>query len=328
MRSRFADQTPAREIRMPGAAMPVRLNRRIAALVLGLAIGAGTASPALAQVAALVNGDPITVLDVTQRIRLTEISTHKQQSREDALDELIKEKLKLQIAKRYIINITDKDVDNAFNSMAQHAGLTGQQFSDALSKAGISVPALKARVRADIGWNAIIRGKFQGSLEVGEKEVLAAVQARKKDDKPEPAFQFRLRQILFIVPRGSPENAFEARKKEAEALRARFEKCEDGIRLALTLRDVTVRDAITRTSLDVPVKQRQILDGTPIGRLTPPEATRLGVETFAVCSREETRGGGSAEEREVRAEIVNQRYEVQSKRYLEELRRSSMIEIR
>src|SRR6266700_6478641 len=121
MRSRSADQTPAREIRMPGAAMPVRLNRRIAALVLGLAIGAGTASPALAQVAALVNGDPITVLDVTQRIRLTEISTHKQQSREDALDELIKEKLKLQIAKRYIINITDKDVDNAFNSTAQHA---------------------------------------------------------------------------------------------------------------------------------------------------------------------------------------------------------------
>ena len=308
--------------------MPARLNRLIAVLALALGLGALPASRALAQVAALVNGDPITVLDITQRIRLTEISTHKQQSREEALNDLIDERLKLQTARRYIINITDKDVDNAFTSMAQHAGLTAQQFSDALSKAGISVPALKGRIRADIGWNAIIRGKFQGSLEVGEAEILAAVQARKKDDKPTPAYQFRLRQILFIVPRGSPESAFEARKKEAEALRARFENCEDGIQLARTLRDVTVRDAITRSSLDVPTKQRQILDSTPVGRLTQPDATRLGVEMFAVCSREETRGGASAEEREVRAEIMNQRYEVQSKRYLEELRRGSMIELR
>jgi peptidyl-prolyl cis-trans isomerase SurA len=301
--------------------------RFAAAVILALAIASSWSACAHAQVAALVNGDPITVLDVTQRMRLTEISTHKPQSREEALNELINEKLKLQIARRYIINITDRDVDQAFNSMARHAGLNMQQFSEALSKAGISVPALKGRIKADIGWSAIIRGKFQGSLQVGEKEVLAAAQARKKDDKQAPAFQFKLRQVLFIVPRGSPENAYDARKKEAEALRARFQSCEEGIAAARTLRDVTVRDEITRSSLDVPLKQREVLDATPLGRLTPPGVTQLGVEVFAVCGKEPTRGD-SPEEREAREEISNQRYEAQSKRYLEELRRSAMIEIR
>ena len=97
-------------------------SRLAGALVLALVIAASWQTGAHAQVAALVNGDPVTVLDVTHRMQLTEISTHKQQSREEALNELINEKLKLQIAKRYIINITDRDVDQAFNGMARHAG--------------------------------------------------------------------------------------------------------------------------------------------------------------------------------------------------------------
>jgi peptidyl-prolyl cis-trans isomerase SurA len=300
----------------------------VGVLALALALASAWHTDAQAQVTALVNGDPITALDVAQRMRLTEISTHKPQSREDALNELINEKLKLQIARRYIINITDRDVDQAFNSMARHAGLNAQQFADVLGKSGISVRALKGRIKADIGWSAIIRGKFQGSLQVGEKEVSAAVQARKKDDKPAPTpSQFKLRQVLFIVPRGSPESAYEARKKEAEALRARFQSCEEGVAMARGLRDVTVRDEITRSSLDVPERQRELLEQTPLGRLTPPGITQLGVEVFAVCAKEPTRGD-TPEEREARAEITNQRYEAQSKRYLEELRRSAMIEIR
>ena len=77
----------------------------------------------------------------------------------------------------------------------------------------------------------------------------------------------------------------------------------------------------------MPAKQREVLDQTAVGRLTPPGVTQLGIEVFAVCSKEPTRGD-SPEEREAREEISNQRYEAQSKRYLEELRRSAMIEIR
>lgn len=252
---------------------------------------------------------------------------HKPQTRQDAIEELIDEKLKLQIAAHYVLNISDKDVNNAFETMATHAGLSGAQFTQALAQAGVSVAALKRKMRADIGWNAIVRGKFQPSLLVGQQDIQAALQSRKKDDTREVAYMYSLRQILLIAPRGIPDSLLDARRKEAEDLRARFQSCEEGIPIAEAVRDVTVRNAIHRLSADVPNRQREILDSTPVGHLTPPDVTPLGVEMFAVCSKQETHGD-SAAEREVRDQLANERYEAQSKRYLQELRRSAMIEIR
>ena len=287
----------------------------------------GARAESQAQVVALVNGEPITALDIAQRQKLTEISTHKPQPRQEALDELVDQKLKLQIARHYVIDITDKDVESAYDGMSRHAGLTSVQFSQALSQAGISVEALKVKIRADIGWGAIVRGKFQASLLVGEKDVLAAMQTRKKDDKPDVAYLYTLRQILFIAPRGVPDTFLEARRHEAEGLRAQFQSCDQGVPVARGLKDVAVRGAITRTSTDIPAQQRQVLDTTAVGHLTPPEVTQLGVEMFAVCAKQETHGDG-AETREVRDQIVAERYEAQSKRYLRELRSAAMIEVR
>jgi len=294
------------------------------------AIGlAGLPAPAAAQqAAAVVNGDLITVLDVTQRIKLTELSSHKVQTRQEALDELIDEKLKLQIARKYVIDIKDKDVDGAFDGIARRAGTTSEKFAESLTHAGIDVPKLKGRIKADIAWTSIIRGKFQSTLQVGEKDVIDAMQARKKDDKPEAVTnQYKLRMILFIVPRGSPPSGFEARAKEAEALRARFQSCEEGLPMARDMPDVAVRETITRSSVDVPAAQREILDKTPLGHLTPPDITLQGVELFAVCARDQV-SGETPGKREVREAISNERFQAQAKRYLKELRSAAMIEIR
>src|SRR2546430_1596071 len=73
-------------------------------------------SPAVAQqVVVSVNGDPITALDIAQRTKLIQISAHRTPTRQEVVDELIDEKLKLQVAKRYKLEITDKDVDGAFD---------------------------------------------------------------------------------------------------------------------------------------------------------------------------------------------------------------------
>jgi peptidyl-prolyl cis-trans isomerase SurA len=308
-----------------------RLRVRRATWAAGLAAIGAVSLPAAAlaqQMAAMVNGDLITTLDVSQRIKLTELSTHKVQARQEALDELIDEKLKLQVAKKYIVEISDKDVNGAFDGIARRAGRTSKEFADSLTAAGISVPALKDRIKADIAWSSIVRGKFQSSLQVGEKDVLDALQTRKKEDKPEVATnQYTLRMILFIVPRGSQPAAFEARAKDAEGLRSQFQSCEEGLRKARAMRDVAVRAPISRSSVDVPAAQREILDKTPVGHLTPPDITLQGVELFAVCARQQV-SGETPVKREVREEISNERFQAQAKKYLKELRSGAMIEIR
>src|SRR4051812_27745003 len=66
-----------------------------------------------AQTVVIVNGDPVTQFDVEQRIKLTEISTHKTPTRNEVVEELINEKLKIQLVKKFLIDGIDKEVDQA-----------------------------------------------------------------------------------------------------------------------------------------------------------------------------------------------------------------------
>jgi peptidyl-prolyl cis-trans isomerase SurA len=312
---------------MPDAlALTNRCRRLVAAAVLGIGLAVAAQSGGRAQtVVVFVNGEPITALDVDQRMKLLEISTHKAPARQEALDELIDEKLKLQIGKRYGLEIPDKDVESSFSTMARRVNQTAKQFTEGLTHAGIDVPALKRRIKADITWSSIIRGKFPSVNAVGEKDVLTAMESRKTDEKDAVSYQYTLRELLFIVPRGSPPAAFEARRRQADELRHRFDSCEQGVPFARALSDVAVREPARRTSVDIGAAQRAVLDGTEVGHLTPPELTQDGVEMIAVCAREKA-GGDTVGMAQTREAMVAERYNAQAKRYMEQLRREAIIE--
>ena len=72
------------------------------------------AGPALAQkVVVVVNGRPITDYDITMRSKLTQISTHKTPSRQETIDDLVNDKIKIAEGARYGITASDADVDRA-----------------------------------------------------------------------------------------------------------------------------------------------------------------------------------------------------------------------
>jgi peptidyl-prolyl cis-trans isomerase SurA len=281
-------------------------------------------SSARAQVVAVVGGEPITAVDIAQRTKLIQLSTQKTPSRQEVLDELIDDKLKVQLSKRYIAEVPKREIENAYASIARRAGMTVAQFNKMLETNGMKADTLKTRIHADYVWSQIVRGKFQGSLQVGEKDVEVKLQASHKDEGG--GVEFKLRPVLFLVPKGSAPAAFEARKHEAEALRSRFTSCEEGLRIAMSLADVVVREPISRQSADIGQQQRDILNNTPVGRLTPADITPQGVEVFAVCSKAPSAGADSPARRQVRDEMFNERYQAMSKKFLKELRSQALIE--
>lgn len=294
------------------------------AAALALAALSGVAAPVSAQqIVARVNGEPITAVDVEQRARLIQVSTQKAAARKDVLDELIDESLKLQTAERYRMDIPEAEVEGSLANMAGRMRLTTQQFGEVLQKQGISVKALKRKIKADIAWTNIVRGKFHSNLLVRDRDVAAATTGSKG---PEAAYSYTLRPILLIVPPKAGMETIEARRKEAEALRARFDGCEQGVRLARGMRDVAIREPIVRNSGDLPAKQRELLDGMTIGKLTPPDVTAQGVEVFALCARQEAKGD-TGRERDKREQMFGERYAAQGKQYLRELRRTAKIEV-
>jgi peptidyl-prolyl cis-trans isomerase SurA len=139
-------------------------------------------------------------------------------------------------------------------------------------------------------------------------------------------YDYTLRPILFLVPTGSSESFVEGRKREAEALRGRFQGCDEGITFARALKDIAVREQVIRSSADIPAELRKVLDGIEVGRLTAPEVTKFGVEMFAVCAKKESAADNTPGKRQVRESIAAERFEQRSKQYLQELRRGMMIE--
>jgi peptidyl-prolyl cis-trans isomerase SurA len=308
-------------LRLPAAA------RALGAAALLAATAAGGSAQAQ-NVAAFVNGEPITQLDVDARSKLLEVSspTHKAPPRADVLEELINEKLQIREAKRWGIDPIDSDIDDAFASTARRQGFTTEQFVQALTKAGVTPQTFRARLRAQLVWPPLVRGRYQSTLEIPDKDILQEMINKKTDDDVAASYDYTLRPILFIVPPGSPAIAFEDRKKEAEGLRNRFRNCDDGLPFARALRDVAVRDQIIRSSSDIPPEQRKLLDSITVGQLTAPEITKLGVEMFAVCAKDNSKAENSLGKKQARETLFNQRYEQVSKKYLQDLRRSALIE--
>jgi len=311
----------------PQAAFPSALRGLAAAVGLALAVVATAPQGASAQgVVVLVNGDPITNFDIEQRSKLLQVSTQKTPPRQEVVEELINEKVKIQLLKRYTIPDIDKDVDNAYANMARRMRQSPKEFGEQLSKTGIMPETLKSRMKADIVWTQIIRGRYQPSFQFSDRDIQSKIDAKHPPGTAPTtvSYDYTLRPILFVVPRGSPPAAFEARAKEAEALRAQFQSCEEGIALARNVRFVAVRAPVTKNSAELPAALRDILTRTEVGRLTPPETTQQGVEVYAVCGRKQ--GENALEKKEARDQLYNEAFESRAKAFLKELRSQAMIE--
>ena len=304
---------------------------RLSSLILGCAAALvlmGSGSPLHAQtVAVLVNGEPITNYDIEQRSKLNFLTTRKPAVRKDVINELIDEKVKVKEGKKYGVDPTASDVDQSYAAMGSRMRITPEQLTRSLESQGIRPDTLKARLKADMVWTSLVRGRYKQSLQVGEKDVAAAVQANGNEKLEIEAFEYQLQPVVLIVPRGSAPATIEARRKEAEALRSRVQTCAEANAFFKSMQNAAIRDVVTKTSADLPPVLRELLDKTPIGHLTAPEVTKQGVEMVALCGRKPTTVD-TPKKKEIRDKMYVEKYEAKSKSYLREVRNAAMIEYR
>jgi peptidyl-prolyl cis-trans isomerase SurA len=312
------DMTLASRIKSVSAVVRIRML----AMLIVVAAGSGAVAQS---VAVFVNGDPITTIDVDQRSKFLLLTGQKQVPRQQVLDQLIDEKLKIREGKRWGIEVSDAEVNNSYARMAQGMRQSSEQLTQSLAQKGINASTLKARTRADIVWQQLIRGRYQARLQLTDPEVLERLKAKNPEASDTVGYDYLLRPILFLVTPGSPASTYESRRREAEALRKSFKGCTESIPAVRAMRDVAVRDQVVRSSADLPDGLRKALDSVPLGELTTPEVTRHGIEMFAVCSRNETKVDTPGR-RKAREVLLAERFEQESKKYLRLLRRHALIE--
>jgi peptidyl-prolyl cis-trans isomerase SurA len=320
------------EVHTAKMTMTTTFSRSLRALMVGSVAAfvlPACISPLHAQtVVVMVNGDPITDFDIEQRTKLDFLSTHKKSSREEVINELIDDKVKIKEAKKYGVDPSGSDIDQAYGEMGSRMHITPDQLTKSLESQGIRAETLKARLKSDLVWGSLVRGRFKESLQVGEKDVATAVKAEGGDEQQQAeAFEYRMQPIVLIVPRGSAQAALEARHKEAETLRARVQSCDEANSYFKSMANAAIRAPVIKTSADIPPNLRKVLDDTPIGHLTPPEITKQGVEMVVLCARNPTKID-TPKKKEMREKMYAQKYEAKSKSYLQEIRKAAMIEYR
>jgi len=92
-------------------------------------------------------------------------------SREEVSNELIDEKVKIKEAKKFGVDPSITDIDQSYAQMSSRMRITPDQLTKSLESQGIRPDTLKARLRTEMVWTSLVRGRYKESLQVGEKEV-------------------------------------------------------------------------------------------------------------------------------------------------------------
>lgn len=142
----------------------------------------GLVAPVRAQnaegVAAIVNDKVISTFDVRQRANMLLMFANlqptpdlQQRARSQALRDLVDERLQLQAAAKYEINVTGDQIDRRMRDMASAGQRSLDQLVGDLSRNGISVGTLRQQIEADIAWQRLISGLYGQRVRVSEVEV-------------------------------------------------------------------------------------------------------------------------------------------------------------
>lgn len=138
-------------------------------------------------IAATVNDDVVTLVDLDSRVRLYLGGTPGKPSPEefkrmqkDVLERLIDEKLQMQEAKALAIEIPDEQIAQGFAEIARQNKTTPEEFRDRLQKAGVRLDTLRDQIRAEIAWSQVVRRKLRPQVNVSEQEIDSAMQQRSR----------------------------------------------------------------------------------------------------------------------------------------------------
>ncbi len=269
------------------------------ALALAAAVGSWSA-PGLAQqrsanvdvqsIEAVVNDEVISAYDVEQRVNLILSSVDVQITpeqrrllRQQALQNLVDEKLQLQEAAKFDLVISKEELDQTIAMVAQQYRMTPQQFAAYLAQQGASIEALRAELEAELAWSQLVRGRFRQQIAVGDDEVQAVL-----DKLEESAGQneYLVSEILLIAE--TPEQERQV-KQTADRI---VDQLRQGVPFAVMARQFSeASTAAVGGDLgwvpegQLPEEVAKIISSMRVNQISDPVRTANGYSIFSLRDR-------------------------------------------
>ena len=255
--------------------------------------------PATAQeasVIATVNDHPVTSFDIDQRIKLLGILGQTGGfDRRKIGNALIDDVVKIDEARRYKIDPTEKDVDERLGGMAKGlktdmAGLEGK-----LGKQGLTLNTMRQYIAAQMSFSRLLSAKYHEkiALDPGEAdkkmaEVKADIDGKIKkimaDPRRQPIEVYTILEIDFPVEGGDPQ-LMQSRAIEVGQYLQKFKGCSSARAAAAGIFNVKIGKPIDADGRKLPAPLKAALQAKGIGGAIGPVRGPKGVQAIAWCGK-------------------------------------------
>ena len=179
-------------------------------------------------IVAVANDDVITYAELENRMRLIKQQIQQRQAklppddvlRKQILEQLIIERLQLQLADQVGIRVDDETINNVISNIAQENKFTLDQFREVLAREGYEFADFRQNIKKDITISQLRKRRVENRVTVTEQEVdnyliSNASRGASKDE-------FHLAHILIAVPEAASPDQIRAAKERAETVLAQL----------------------------------------------------------------------------------------------------------
>lgn len=271
----------------------------------------------------IVSGKPVTTVDIQRRAAFLKLQRRKGNVSQLAADDMIDQTVRAAEIKRLNIRVTDDQVAASYKRFAESNKMTTKQLDGILSKSGVTPSHFKEYIRSQMGWGQALSARGRSGGRMSEQEMVRKM-LEKGGPKPQ-ATEYMLQQVIFVVPAKERGAILGKRKREAEAMRARFNGCQSTRQFAKGLLDVTVIDLPRVLAPALPTDWADSIKATPTGGATKVRETEKGVEFIGICRAREVSDDRVAQLLFSKEEQGGDDADGLSKKYTAELRAKAKI---
>ncbi len=130
------------------------------------------------EIVAVVNEDAISAHDLNRRLRLVMASSGLPNNADirknltpQVLGVLVNERIMLQEARKFNLEVTQQDVDSGFAQIAQQNKFEPAKFKEMIRRGGLDINTMYDQIRAQVAWSKVVQSRLRPRVVVSDRDI-------------------------------------------------------------------------------------------------------------------------------------------------------------
>lgn len=283
-------------------------------------------------IVAVVNGEAISNFALSDRIDFIISSAGLQDTPEirrqlvpQALQSAINEALQRQDAANFNIKVTEKDLKSAVKDLEAKNNLLPEEFDTFLAAQDISKETMMQQITSQIAWQKIIARRIRPRITISDYEVEDAMDYFATEEGTDEIYLSEI--FLPVAEKEQEASTLALAQKIIEEIKggASFSAVAKQFSASSTAQEGGVIGWIAEGKLEASVQSA--IKEAKAHEITQPIRVEGGYRIIKIGNRRVTESAEYSKER-IREALFAKKMELESRRYMKELRNNSFIEIR